>query len=161
MKRIPPIPFAVLLIIWLLLNGSVSAGQIVLGSFLSALFLYAVASLKPFRPLVRNWGTAALLACHVFVDILRSNVAVARIILGLVKERKVTSGFLNIPLELRDPHGLFVLAVIVTATPGTAWAGVSPDGRTLSLHVLDLQDEAAWIATIKGRYEKPLMRIFE
>jgi multicomponent K+:H+ antiporter subunit E len=73
----------------------------------------------------------------------------------------VHSGFLEIPLELRDPHGLVVLAVIVTSTPGTSWAGVSPGGRTLTLHVLDLKDEEGWIRLIKERYERPLLRIFQ
>ena len=31
------------------------------------------------------------------------------------------SGFMTIPLELRSPMGLAILALILTATPGTAW----------------------------------------
>ena len=46
-------------------------------------------------------------------------------------------------------------------TPGTVWANLSLDGTTLTLHVLDLNDEAGWITTIKERYEKLLMEIFE
>jgi multicomponent K+:H+ antiporter subunit E len=38
---------------------------------------------------------------------------------------------------------------------------LSADGGTLTVHVLDLKDEAAWIRWIKERYERPLMRIFE
>ena len=92
---------------------------------------------------------------------MRSNFAVARIVLGLVRGREVRSGFVDIPLDLRDPHGLAVLAGIITSTPGTVWADLAPDGKTLTLHVLDLQDEAEWILWIKTRYEQPLMRIFE
>ncbi len=51
--------------------------------------------------------------------------------------------------------------IIVTSTPGTVWAGLSPAGDALTLHVLDLKDEAEWIRLIKQRYERPLMRIFE
>ena len=29
------------------------------------------------------------------------------------------------------------------------------------IHVLDLVDENEWIRTIKGRYEQPLLEIFE
>ncbi|HEX9772068.1 MAG TPA: Na+/H+ antiporter subunit E, partial [Steroidobacteraceae bacterium] len=90
-----------------------------------------------------------------------SNIGVGRIILGLVRERQVRSGFLAIPLDLRDPHGLAVLAMILTSTPGTIWVDLSPDGGTLTLHILDLRDEAEWIRTIKHRYERPLMEIFE
>jgi multicomponent K+:H+ antiporter subunit E len=97
----------------------------------------------------------------VALDVLRSNINVARIVLGLAPRRDIHSAFLDIPLELRDPHALSILAAIVTATPGAAWAGVSEDGATLTLHVLDLKDEAEWIGAIKERYERPLMRIFE
>jgi multicomponent K+:H+ antiporter subunit E len=38
---------------------------------------------------------------------------------------------------------------------------LSADGRQLTLHVLDLDDEARWIRIIKERYESRLMRIFE
>ena len=48
---------------------------------------------------------------------------------------------MQIPLDLQDAHGLAVLACIVTSTPGTVWVGLSPDGATLTLHVLDLDDE--------------------
>ena len=54
-----------------------------------------------------------------------------------------------------------MLATIVTSTPGTVWADLSQDGATLTLHVLDLRDERRWIDTIKQRYERLLMEIFE
>lgn len=38
---------------------------------------------------------------------------------------------------------------------------VSFDRTTLLIHVFDLEDEAAFIALIKTRYERPLMEIFE
>jgi multicomponent K+:H+ antiporter subunit E len=54
-----------------------------------------------------------------------------------------------------------MLSIIITGTPGTVWAGHDPVGNILTLHVLDLQDEDAWIRTVKDRYERPLMEIFE
>jgi multicomponent K+:H+ antiporter subunit E len=68
---------------------------------------------------------------------------------------------MTIPIDMRDQYGLEMLACIITATPGTVWAGLSPDGRALTIHVLDLQDEETWVRTIKQRYEQPLMEIFE
>ncbi|WON74008.1 Na+/H+ antiporter subunit E [Nitrosospira sp. Is2] len=38
---------------------------------------------------------------------------------------------------------------------------LSPDGRSLTIHVLGLQDEESWILFIKQRYERRLMEIFE
>ena len=75
--------------------------------------------------------------------------------------RQPRIGFLDIPLDLRDPHALATLAMIVTATPGTVWAGHDQANNILTLHILDLQNESAWIHTIKERYERPLREIFE
>jgi len=97
----------------------------------------------------------------VIKEIVRSNFGVAKVVLGLVRDREVRSGFVQIPLELRDPHGLAALAAIVTATPGTVWAGLSPEGDTLTLHILDIEEEQVWVGYIKERFERPLMRIFE
>jgi multicomponent K+:H+ antiporter subunit E len=159
-RRVPPLLTIMLLAIWLAVSG-LSVGQIAFGAVLSVLLVLGIAQLRPVRPRPHRLYLAIPLAATVLLDILRSNLGVARIVLGLVRDRQVRSGFLDIPLELSDPHGLTILAVIVTSTPGTAWAGMSPDGRTLTLHVLDLQDEPATIELIKQRYEQPLRRIFE
>lgn len=161
MKRVPPLLTAALVAIWLLLGGAPSAGQVIVGAVLTVLLVLGMSQLRPVRPSLRRVHLAIPLAATVLMDIVRSNIGVARIVLGLTRDRKVRSGFLDIPIELSDPHALAILAAIVTSTPGTSWAGVSPCGRVLTLHVLDLRDEEEWIRVIKRRYEQPLLRIFE
>jgi multicomponent K+:H+ antiporter subunit E len=104
---------------------------------------------------------AAALFLVALSDVVRSNIHVARIVLGLAGKRPIRSAFLDVPIALTDPHGLAALAAILTATPGTVWVGLSGDGKWLRLHVLDLVDEAHWIHVVKDRYETRLMRIFE
>jgi multicomponent K+:H+ antiporter subunit E len=161
MNRTPIVLTVMLVAIWLLLSDALSIGSLVLAAVVAVLLMLAAAQLRPVRPRLRRLHLIAPLIASVLLDIIRSNIGVARIVLGLVRNREVRAGFLNVPLELRDPHGLAILSAIITSTPGTAWAGVSTDGRTLTLHVLDLRDEGEWIRTIKDRYERPLMRIFE
>jgi multicomponent K+:H+ antiporter subunit E len=146
---------------WVLLNGTLAIGQVLLGLAVSLLIVSGFRVVRPAQSRLRRPHVAVLLLWRVFLDILRSNVAVARIVLGLHGKRTIHSGFLEVPLDMRDPHGLAALATIVTSTPGTIWADLSLDGATLTLHVLDLRDEQAWIDTIKGRYERLLMEIFE
>ena len=74
---------------------------------------------------------------------------------------KRTAGFLSMPLELRHPGGLAVLACIITATPGTTWARYDRAAGVVTIHVLDLVDEQAWIRLFKERYERRLLEIFE
>jgi multicomponent K+:H+ antiporter subunit E len=147
--------------LWLLLNQSLAPGQVLLGAALSVLLAWASSPLRPLQAHIRRLDLAALLLLQVCMDIARSNIRVALIVLGLPRKRSLRSGFLDVPLDLRDPHGLAALAAIVTSTPGTVWVGLSPDGSVLTLHVLDLRDEAQLVNLVKHRYERPLMRIFE
>lgn len=161
MRLIPPVLLVVLVVMWLVLNSTISLGHVVLGCVLSAFLLIAASRLRPLQPRMRRGYVLIGLILNVFVDIVRSNIGVARVILGLVGEREVRSGFMNVPLDIRDPHGLAALSMIITATPGTVWVDLSADRKTLTIHVLDLVDEDEWIRRIKGRYERPLMEVFE
>jgi multicomponent K+:H+ antiporter subunit E len=96
----------------------------------------------------------------VLLDIIRSNIAVVTIILQ-GKRRARRSGFLTIPLDLRDPTGLAILSVIITSTPGTAWLDYNSARGTVLLHIFDLVDEGEWLDLIKNRYEHLLREIFE
>ncbi len=71
------------------------------------------------------------------------------------------SGFVAIPLDLRDPLGLAILSIIITSTPGTAWVDYNSARGTLLIHVFDLVDEEGWRKLIKNRYEHLLTEIFE
>jgi multicomponent K+:H+ antiporter subunit E len=149
-----------LLALWLLLNQSVGAGHIALGVVLGFLAPLVMASLDVPRAGWRRPGAAIRLACLVFADIVRSNIAVAKIILRLGPVRH-TPGFVTILLELSSPNGLAALACIITATPGTIWVRFDSAKGSLVIHVLDLVDENTWIETIKTRYERLLLEIFE
>ncbi|OYW30632.1 MAG: Na+/H+ antiporter subunit E [Caulobacter sp. 12-67-6] len=162
MRRWLPYPAmsAFILGTWLLLNQSVAPGHLLLGAIL------AVALSALMRPLdlplakVRNHRLILVLAARVAWDILRSNIAVFRIILG-GNHREITSGFVQVPLQLTNGYGLAVLACIITSTPGTIWMSYDDKERVLLIHVFDLVDEAIWIRTVTERYERPLREIFE
>lgn len=160
-EALSPVLVLGLTALWLLLNQTLAPGQILLGVVLALALAWASSSLRPLRAHLRRVDVAAALMLVVFREVVRSNVGVARIVLGLTRGRKVRSGYVRIPLDLRDPHGLAALAAIITSTPGTVWVGVSADGSTLTVHVLDLKDEEAWIRLVRTRFERPLMRIFE
>ena len=160
-RRVPPVLVGGLLALWLLLNASLSIGQAVLGLVLAIGVAWASFVLRPLQPKLRRGYLAGALLFAVLRDIVRSNFNVARIVLGLARGRAVRAGFVKIPLTLKDPHGLAVLACIVTSTPGTVWVDLDLKTSTLTLHVLDLRDEAVWIAWIKDPYERLLREIFE
>jgi multicomponent K+:H+ antiporter subunit E len=149
-----------LLALWLLLNQTLAPAQVLLGAALALGGVLALAALQRPAGRVRRPAAIAQLFWLVFVDIVRSNLAVARIVL-LRGTRNQTSGFLSIPLEVRHPGALAAVACIVTATPGTSWARYDAARNILTIHVLDLIDEQAWIDIFKQRYERCLLEIFE
>jgi multicomponent K+:H+ antiporter subunit E len=162
MKRWLPYPLlsALLLFMWLVLNESAAPGDVVVGALIAFGAAHAFRVLQPPRTVLRRPLAIVRLAVVVIVDIVRSNVAVAQIVLRW-NARRHRPAFVHIPLELRHPAALTVLACIITATPGTVWARYDSARSMLTLHVLDVVDENAQVNVIKRRYERPLMEIFE
>jgi len=148
-----------LLAMWLLLIQSVAPVSILMGVLVALVATRLFTVLRPEPVKYRLTSAVVRLAGIVLYDIIRSNIAVARIILTGRTDRGM-SGFIRIPIDLRSRHGLALLAVIITATPGTLWVQFDSARGSLLIHVLDLVDEEQWIALIKNRYEKLLMEIF-
>jgi multicomponent K+:H+ antiporter subunit E len=161
MTRLMPHPVlsGSVFVLWLLLNQSISAGHLVLGVAAALVGGWAFAALQPIKARPRRLVVILGLIGTVLWDIILSNVAVALIVLGAGK-RAPSSGFVEIPLELRNQYGLAALACIITSTPGTLWVDLDRTSGILTIHVLDLQDESEWVRTIKGRYEQRLLEIF-
>jgi multicomponent K+:H+ antiporter subunit E len=162
MKRWLPFPLLWMLLLgmWLVLNETLAPGQVILGGAIALGAVWGYRALQ--EPVVKFRAPRAAIELFwlVFVDIVRSNVAVARIALqpGV---RGRTAGFIAIPLRLRNPVGLAALACIITSTPGTAWAGYDSKSGVLTMHVLDLVDEETWMRTITDRYERRLIEVFK
>ena len=153
--------FFTLFALWLILNESLAPGHLLLGAAIALAGVAVYNRLQPAANRVRNRPGAALsLLALVFADIVRSNIAVARIVLGL-GARSRSAGFISMPLELRHPAGLAVVACIITATPGTSWVRYDSAANTLTIHMLDLVDTDDWVRLFKQRYERRLMEIFE
>ncbi|WP_159992874.1 Na+/H+ antiporter subunit E [Roseomonas sp. 18066] len=154
-----PILSAWLWLMWLLLEQSARPGPLLVGLVVALLGGRAMAMLQPQRVRIRRPGLILKLAGAVLVDVARSNLAVALVVLKPRPERH--AGFIRVPLALRNPNALAALACIMTATPGTAWVEFDVEDGELLLHVLDLVDEADWVRIVKDRYEQPLLEIFQ
>jgi multicomponent K+:H+ antiporter subunit E len=162
MKRVIPFPVLWLLLVamWLVLHDTVSLGQAVIGALVALAGVLGLAALQMPLTRLRALPTAAALTWLVLIDIVQSNIDVARIVMRPGTPR-CTPAFLDIPLTLRNPAGLAALACIITSTPGTAWAGYDAESGVLTMHVLDLVDADAMRHTIRERYERRLMEIFQ
>ncbi len=153
-----PILFVCLVLMWLLLGGF-TPGQLVLGIIVAVFASWAMASLRPEKPRIRNIHLLPKLFAIVMIDIIKSNIHVASVVLRSGAKRH-KPGFLTIYLDIRNEFALAVLAVVLTSTPGSVWLEYDSNDNSVLLHVLDIDNEAVWRDTIKNRYEKLLMEIF-
>ena len=162
MKRLLPAPLlsVALFVLWLLLYRTLDIGQMLLALMLALAIPLLTAGLRPVPVRIRRPGVVLRLLLTLGIDSIRSNLAVMRLLLR-PGSRRHPPGFVQVPLDLRDPNALAALALIICLTPGTAWAELSLDRATLLLHALEVDDAHAMAAQIKARYEQPLMEIFE
>ncbi|ROR21525.1 multisubunit potassium/proton antiporter PhaE subunit [Comamonas sp. BIGb0124] len=163
-KRLLPSPILslVIAVLWLMLNQSLGAGDLLMALLLAWVVPLFTNSLRPTPVRIRKPWLFAKLVLLVNYDILVSNLKVARLILR-PGANDVPSRFVRIPLDVRDPNALAVLSIVLCLTPGTAWGEIALDRSALLMHVLELKEEEAddFVAMIKRRYERPLMEIFE
>ncbi len=160
-RRLVPAPLTstVLGVSWLMLNQSASAGNLIIAVILGLGLPWLTRRFHPDRPRPGAWRVAVRLGGVVLMDIVMSNIAVARLILGPVS--RIRSGWVWVPLDIRDPHAIVALAGIITLTPGTLSSELTDDRRHLLVHALHVDDETELVQQIKQRYEEPLRRIFE
>ncbi|WP_233168506.1 Na+/H+ antiporter subunit E [Xylophilus sp. ASV27] len=161
-RRLVPHPLlsAALFGLWLLLVQSLAPPSLLMALLAAIAGPLLTDSLRPAPVRMRRPWTACRLMARVLADALRSNLHVARLLLTR-RSNDIPSAFVRVPLELRDPNALAVLALILCATPGTTWAELALDRSVLLLHVFDARDPGQVVADIKQRYERPLMEIFE
>lgn len=162
MKRLFPAPLLsiALVVLWLLLNLSLSAGNIILAVLLGWLAPLLMSPLRPQTVRIgRPWVIIRLLL-RVGLDVLVSNMEVFWKVWSAGR-KPPRSVFVEVPLDLRNANGLAALSTITTVIPGTVWSELALDRSVLLMHVFDLDDEAGFIDHFKRTYERPLMEIFQ
>ncbi|WP_068113173.1 Na+/H+ antiporter subunit E [Tropicimonas marinistellae] len=162
LRRVFPHPqlTAFLVMIWLLLVNTITPGNLLLGVILGILIPGVTQPFWPDRPRVRRPLRAIEYILIVLWDICVANVAVARIIL-FKSNADTQSRWIVVPIELRSPEAITILAGTITMTPGTVTAMLSADAGHLLVHCLDTDDPDAVRDEIKDRYERRLKEIFE
>lgn len=155
-----PVLSAILAVVWVLLVNDFSWGAAVFGLLLGLAIARLTSAYWPSRPRIRNPLAIVDYAVVVLYDIVVSNLQVAYLVL-FRRGAGLKSQFVAVPLDLKSPEAIATLAGTITMTPGTLSSDLSADGRSLLVHCLETTDPADTIATIKSRYERRLMRIFE
>jgi len=160
--RILPHPLLTLtlIVVWQMLVNYVSLGTLVFGTILGIVIPLLTAPYWPDRPRLKNPAMIIEFILVVLWDIVVANIVVAKTILFTSKSN-MHPAWVTIPLDLRSPEAITVLAGTITMTPGTVSSDIAADGRSLLVHCLNAADPDAVRDEIKHRYERRLKEIFE
>lgn len=161
LRRLVPHPLLTLslTLVWLALVNKITLGNIVLGGVLGLAIPFLTAPYWPGKPRIRHPLKIAEYILVVLWDIVLANVQIALIIL-FKPNRALKSAWITVPLELKSPEAITVLAGTITMTPGTVSAMLSSCGTSILVHALHTDDPDAVRDDIKARYETRLMEIF-
>ncbi|MCG5536298.1 Na+/H+ antiporter subunit E [Ectothiorhodospira mobilis] len=145
--------------VWMLLLNGFSLGGLLLGAVLGVVIPIVTSHFWPGRPPLQAWDRALAFTALALWDVIVANVIVARLIL-FRDPATLASRWVRLPLELRSPEAITILAGTISLTPGTVSCDLSADGRALLVHCLDAPDAEAAVREMKTRYEARLKEIF-
>ncbi len=161
-RRLVPHPVltVVIALVWTALVNTVSVGHVLLGIALGVAIPQITIAYWPDRPVVRRPIRLVEYTAIVLWDIIVSNIQVAYLVL-FRRGDSLRSHFVTVPLDVRAPEAITLLAGTITMTPGTVSADLAADGSAILVHCLETADPEDTARQIKLRYERRLMEIFE
>ncbi|MBX3372833.1 MAG: Na+/H+ antiporter subunit E [Phycisphaeraceae bacterium] len=105
----------------------------------------------------RKVGQVLRFSLYVLWELLKANIVVARHTLAPLSTMR--PAIVAVPLEPMNDIELTVLMNFITLTPGTLSLNVSADRRTLFIHFMHIDDEAASIRDVKNGFERRVMEL--
>ncbi len=143
---------------WLILQRSLHPSHLILATILGVALPLLTRRFWPAPTYITPTWMLLRIGRRLLWDIVVANLQVAALILG--PRSAWRPAFFEVPLDLKDEFAISVLSSLISLTPGTVSVEVGADLRVIRVHGLRVVDEAATIAQIKERYERPLGEIF-
>ncbi|UUX94912.1 Na+/H+ antiporter subunit E [Aquabacterium sp. J223] len=154
-----PVLSVLIAAVWLLLQGSLALPHLLVAALLALGLPWLLSGFLGPGARLRGGRVALRLVAVVLYDIVVANLTVARLVLD--PRAQPRPDWVRLPLTLRHPQGVALLASIITMTPGTVSCRIDEARGELLIHALDCDDPEGAAQDMRRRYEAPLMEIFE
>ncbi|MFQ5989937.1 MAG: Na+/H+ antiporter subunit E [Candidatus Methylomirabilales bacterium] len=130
----------VLAVVWCFLNGGFTLANFLMGLLTGTLTLVWFRPFFPWQPsprrLLQKVPAFIRYVPRFLYELIKANLQVAY--LALHPKMPIRPGIIAFPTRHQSPLGATLLANSITLTPGTLTIDVSPDGRILYIHTLDI-----------------------
>lgn len=157
------IPTVVLAVVWCFLSGAVTLANFLMGLLMGTLTLVLFRPFFPWRPdplrLLRKSTALVRYVPRFLVELVKANIQV--VYLALHPKMPIRPGIIALAIRHRSPLGTTLLANSITLTPGTLTMDVTPDGRTLYIHALDVSEPEAVREGIRRGLEDYTLEVAE
>ncbi|UBH09250.1 Na+/H+ antiporter subunit E [Macrococcus armenti] len=146
-----------LMIMWVIMTGSASLGNLILGYLFGLCAIYVM---RPFLPggfyLIPFLKVLRLFTIFI-IELFKANIGVLKIVMA--PKINIKPAFFTYETDLRKDWEISLLSLLITLTPGTVVVAVSDDKSKLYIHSIDFSDIESECASIKHSFEKAIKEI--
>ena len=144
---------------WAALQGEFSLETLATGQVLGYLILAALirGGVLESSPYVGRVHRVAGLAAYFFYELVKANV---RLALDVATPRfDMKPGIIALPLDATKDSQILLLSMLINTTPGSVALDISPDRRTLYIHVMYIDTPDRAREEIKNGFERRVLSV--
>ena len=144
---------------WAALQGDFSLWTLVTGHVLGYLILLALVRGGVLRtsPYVGRVHRVAGLAVYFFYELVKANLRLALDV--ATPSFHMKPGIIAVPLDATRDSEILLLSMLINTTPGSVALDVSPDRKTLYVHVMYMDTPDAAREEIKQGFERRVLDV--
>jgi multicomponent Na+:H+ antiporter subunit E len=149
-----------LALVWAAMQGVFSLTTLLTGQVLGYLILLVLVrgGVLPRSPYVGRVHRVAGLGVYFFWELIRANL---RLALDIATPRyNMRPGIIALPLDLTRDAEILLLSTLINTTPGSVALDVSPDRKTLYVHVMYMDSPDAAREELKTGFERRVLNVF-
>ncbi len=144
---------------WLLVTGSYTVNNFLLGFILGLLLVYLLRSVLPGRFYIITLYKVIKLIWVFLIELIKAKIDVIRIVLQ--PSLKNEPAFFTYNTDLKTDWQVVLLSNLITLTPGTIVVGLSDDRTKIYIHAIDFGEKEEEIEGIKSSLEKVVREVGE
>ena len=144
---------------WAAVTGQMSAVNLLVGFVVGYVVLWLLSRVAGGSGYFAKVGQILGFSFYFLWELLVATLRVAADI--VTPQHLMKPAILAIPIEDRSPAETTLLANVITLTPGTLSLDVSPDGKTLYVHVMYASDVEAARREIQEGFGRRVKEVFQ
>lgn len=147
----------VIAMLWMFLKDEPTPQQFIVGYIIGMLMIFLLRRFWPSGFYMRRLWSILLLLLLFFKELFKSSITV----IGQILQPKlnVRPGIFAYTTELKSEWEITLLSCLICLTPGTLTLEVSPDGQTLFIHAMDIEDTDELSEQIRGTFERAIKEV--